>query len=108
GGGGTSLYIGLGNPDLFAWVCGYAPGMRPEEFERNNAVPFANPQLTNSRLKLFWLGCGTEDMVYKTLQQYVKVLDEKNIKYQTFYPDGGHTWMNCKKFLNESAQLLFK
>lgn len=108
GGGGTSLYIGLGNPDLFAWVCGYAPGMRPEEFERNNAVPFANPKLTNSRLKLFWLGCGTEDMVYKTLQQYVKVLDEKNIKYQTFYPDGGHTWMNCKKFLNESAQLLFK
>lgn len=108
GGGGTSLYIGLGNPDLFAWVCGYAPGMRPEEFERNNAVPFANPQLTNSRLKLFWLGCGTEDMVYKTLQQYVIVLDEKNIKYQTFYPDGGHTWMNCKKFLNESAQLLFK
>jgi hypothetical protein len=23
GGGGNSLYIGLGNPDLFAWVCGY-------------------------------------------------------------------------------------
>ena len=108
GGGGTSLYIGLGNPDLFAYVCGYAPGMRKEEFDRNNAVPFANPELTNSRLKLFWLGCGNEDGLFSVLQEYTKVLDEKKIRYQTFITSGGHTWMNCKKFLNETAQLLFK
>jgi enterochelin esterase-like enzyme len=108
GGGGTSLYIGLGNPDLFAYVCGYAPGMRADEFDRNNAVPFADPELTNSRLKLFWLGCGKEDGLYGVLQEYMKVLDDKKIKYQTFITSGGHTWMNCKKFLNETAQLLFK
>jgi enterochelin esterase family protein len=108
GGGGTSLYIGLGNPDLFAYVCGYAPGMLQSEFDRNNAVPFANPELTNKRLKLFWLGCGKEDSLYGVLQQYLKVLDEKKIKYQSFITDGGHTWMNCKKFLNETAPLLFK
>jgi enterochelin esterase-like enzyme len=108
GGGGTSLYIGLGNPDLFAYVCGYAPGMRADEFDRNNAVPFTDPELTNSRLKLFWLGCGKEDGLYGVLQEYLKVLDEKKIKYQTFITTGGHTWMNCKKFLNETAQLLFK
>jgi enterochelin esterase-like enzyme len=108
GGGGTSLYIGLGNPDLFAWVCGYAPGMRQDEFERNNAIPFTDPALTNSRLKLFWLGCGTEDGLYGVLQEYIKILDQKKIRYKTFFTDGGHTWMNCKKFLNETAQLLFK
>jgi len=91
GGGGTSLYIGLGNPDLFAYVCGYAPGMLQSEFDRNNAVPFANPELTNKRLKLFWLGCGKEDSLYGVLQQYLKVLDEKKIKYQSFITDGGHT-----------------
>ncbi len=108
GGGGTSLYIGLGNPDLFAYVCGYAPGMRANEFDRNNTVPFADPELTNSRLKLFWLGCGKEDGLYGVLQEYLKVLDEKKIKYQTFITTGGHTWMNCKKYLNETAQLLFR
>jgi enterochelin esterase-like enzyme len=108
GGGGTSLYIGLGNPDLFAYVCGYAPGMLKEEFERNNAIPFANPELTNNRLKLFWLGIGKEDGLYGVYQEYVKVLEEKKIKHQTFITTGGHTWMNCKKFLNETAQLLFK
>lgn len=108
GGGGTSLYIGLGNPDLFAYVCGYAPGMVQAEFERNNAVPFADPALTNKRLKLLYFACGKEDPTYGTLQQYIKVLDEKKIKYQTFFTTGGHTWMNCKKFLNETAPLLFK
>ncbi len=108
GGGGTSLYIGLGNPDMFAYVCGFAPGMLKDEFDRNNAVAFANPELTNSRLKLFWLGCGKEDGLYGVLQEYLKVLDEKNIKYQTFFTSGGHTWMNCKKFLTETAPLLFK
>ena len=108
GGGGTSLYVGLGNPDLFAYVCGYAPGMLKEEFDRNNAVPFANPSQTNKNLKLFWLGCGKEDGLYGVLQDYIKVLDEKNIKYQTYFTSGGHTWMNCKKFLTETSQLLFK
>ncbi len=108
GGGGTSLYIGLGNPDLFAYVCGYAPGMRKEEFDRNNAVPFADPELTNSRLKLFWLGCGQEDGLFGVFQEYLQVLDQKNIRHQTFITTGGHTWMNCKKFLTETAQLLFK
>ncbi len=108
GGGGTSLYIGLGNPDLFAYVCGYAPGMRREEFDRNNAVPFADPELTNSRLKLFWLGCGKEDGLYGVFQEYLQVLDQKNIRHQTFVTTGGHTWMNCRKFLTETAQLLFR
>jgi enterochelin esterase-like enzyme len=108
GGGGTSLYIGLGNPDLFAYVCGYAPGMRREEFDRNNAVPFADPELTNSRLKLFWLGCGQEDGLFGVFQEYLQVLDQKNIRHQTFITTGGHTWMNCRKFLTETAQLLFR
>jgi len=108
GGGGTSLFVGLGNPDLFAYVCGYAPGMLKEEFDRNNAVPFANPELTNKSLKLFWLGIGKDDGLFGVYQEYLKVLDAKKIKHQTFITTGGHTWMNCKKFLNETAPLLFK
>ena len=108
GGGGTSLYLGMGNPDLFAWIFGYAPGMLKEEFDRNNAVAFANPELTNSRVKLFWLGCGKEDGLFGVFQEYLQVLDQKKINHQTFITTGGHTWMNCKKYLNETAQLLFK
>jgi enterochelin esterase family protein len=108
GGGGTSLYIGLGNPDKFAYVCGFAPGMLASEFERNNAVPFADPELTNKRLRLFWLGCGQDDGLFGVFKEYEAVLKQKKIKHTTFITSGGHTWMNCKVFLNETLPLLFK
>lgn len=108
GGGGETLYLGLNNPDLFSWVCGFAPGMLKEEFDRNNAVAFANPTQTNQRLKLFWIGVGKEDGLYPVISDYLKVLDEKNIKHETFISDGGHTWMNCKLYLTLIAQKLFK
>lgn len=108
GGGGEALYLGLNNPDLFGWVCGFAPGMLKDEFDRNNAVAFANPQLTNQRLKLFWIGVGKEDGLYPVISDYLKVLDEKKIRHEQFISEGGHTWMNCKLYLATIAQKLFK
>jgi enterochelin esterase family protein len=108
GGGGTSLFIGLNNPGLFSWVCGFAPGMLKEEFDRNNEVAFKDPSLTNQRLKLFWIGVGKDDGLYPVISDYLKVLDEKKIKHETFISDGGHTWMNCKLYLSTIAQILFK
>lgn len=108
GGGGTSLYLGLNHPDLFRWVCGFAPGMRVEEIERNNAVAFEDPALTNERLQLFWIGVGEDDGLYRFIREYFKVLDEKEIHYEKFISGGGHTWMNCKLYLSIIAQKLFK
>jgi enterochelin esterase-like enzyme len=108
GGGGTSLYLGLNNPNLFSWVVGFAPGMLKDEFDRNNAVAFKDPALTNQRLKLFWIGVGKEDGLYPVIADYLKVLDEKKIKHETLISDGGHTWMNCKLYLTTIAQKLFK
>lgn len=109
GGGGETLYLGLNNPELFGWVCGFAPGMLKEEMDRNNAVAFANPERTNKQLKLFWIGVGKEDMLYNVIKNdYLPVLDAKKIKYESFISDGGHTWMNCKLYLSTIAQKLFK
>jgi enterochelin esterase-like enzyme len=108
GGGGETLYLGLNHPDLFSWVCGFAPGMLKEEFDRNNAVAFANPSLANQQLKLFWIGVGKEDGLYPVISEYLNVLDQKKIKHETFISEGGHTWMNCRLYLTLIAQKLFK
>jgi enterochelin esterase-like enzyme len=108
GGGGTTLYFGLNNMDKFSYVCGFAPGMLKNEFDRNNAGAFANPTRTNQQLKLFWMGVGKEDSLYPVINDYMKVLDEKKIKYQSLFSEGGHTWMNCKLFLSTIAQKIFK
>lgn len=107
GGGGTSLYFGLNNPNLFRWVVGFAPGMLKEEFSRNNEVAFADPSATNQHLKLFWIGVGKEDMLYPVITDYLEVLQEKKIKHETFITGGGHTWMNCRLYLSTIAQKLF-
>lgn len=108
GGGGETLYLGLNNPEMFGWICGFAPGMLKEEFERNNETAFANPSLTNQRLKLFWIGVGKDDGLYGVISEYLKVLDAKGIKHETLISEGGHTWMNCKLYLSTIAQKLFK
>lgn len=108
GGGGETLYIGLNNPEFSSWVCGFAPGMLKEEFERNNAVAFADPAATNKRLKLFWIGVGKEDFLFNVVSEYQDVLDKKGIDHESFISDGGHTWMNCKLYLATIAQKIFK
>jgi enterochelin esterase family protein len=108
GGGGETLYLGLNNPELASWICGFAPGMLKEEFDRNNAGAFKDPSQTNQRLKLFWIGVGTEDMLYPVVSEYIEVLKSKGIKHEPFISDGGHTWMNCKRYLATIAQKLFK
>jgi enterochelin esterase-like enzyme len=108
GGGGETLYIGLNNPEMFAWICGFAPGMLKEEFDRNNAVAFEDASLINRRLKLFWIGVGKDDGLYPVISEYLNVLKEKNIRHETMISDGGHTWMNCKLYLSTIAQKLFK
>ncbi len=108
GGGGTTLYFGLNNLDKFSYVCGFAPGMLENEFERNNEVAFGNPEKTNKMLKLFWIGVGKDDGLYAVNQKYMEVLKQKDIKHESFISDGGHTWMNCKLYLSTIAQKLFK
>ena len=81
--------------------------MLKDEFDRNNATAFANPALTNQRLKLFWIGVGKDDGLYPVINEYLTVLDKKKIKHETLISDGGHTWMNCKLYLATIAQKLF-
>ena len=108
GGGGTSLYFGLNNTDLFSYVVGFAPGMRVEEIERNNAVAFEDPDLTNERLNLFWMAVGEDDFTIRAIREYVEVLDDRGIEHEMFVSGGGHTWMNCKLYLSMLAPRLFQ
>lgn len=108
GGGGTSLYLGLNDTDTFGNVVGFAPGMRVEEIERNNAEAFADVDGTNERLNLFWIAVGEDDFTYQAIKEYFNVLDSKGLEYESFISGGGHTWMNCKLYLSMLAKRLFR
>lgn len=108
-GGRQSLACGLGNPGKFHYVCAFAPAIFGNEMSTNfdNGI-YAKPEIIRSSLKLMWLSCGTSDFLYQTSLALDKALTERGIEHKTMFPGGGHTWMNCRDYITQVAQLLFK
>jgi enterochelin esterase family protein len=76
--------------------------------ESTYASVVSNPDATNKQLKLLWVGVGTEDFLYNDVSTFMNYLTSKKINYKSLVTGGGHTWMNVKTYLAETAQLLFK
>ncbi len=103
-GGNQGLAIGLANLDKFSYLCSYSSftQVRGSQFEDADAV--------NAKIKLFWLGIGTDDFLYGNSKDLMDTLDKygiKNIKEFT-YDKYGHTWMNARYWLEKSLPLLFQ
>jgi enterochelin esterase-like enzyme len=107
-GGGQTLRTAFGNMDKFSWVCCYSAYLSPKEMETNFKPVIDNPVNTNKQLKLFWISVGVEDFLYNATAEYMNYLRDKKVNYKSMVTLGGHTWMNTKVYLAETAQLLFK
>ena len=108
-GGRQALACGLGNPDKFNYVCAFAPAVFGPEISSNfEDGTYADAAVLNKDLKLMWLSCGTSDFLYQSSLELDRNFDKRGIKYMTFYPEGGHTWMNCRDYIAEVFKLLFK
>jgi enterochelin esterase-like enzyme len=106
-GGGQTLNIGLTNTDKFAYICSYAPYTTTEEFRKNFTNWSPNADLVNKQLKLFTISVGTDDFLYESVKQNVAMFKAKGINLESYYVDGSHTWMNCKKYLTKTLQQIF-
>jgi enterochelin esterase-like enzyme len=107
-GGGQSLWAGLSNTDKFANICSFSAYLTTDAFEQNFPSFYSNPDQTNKQIKLFWLGVGNEDFLYKQAAEFMELLKSKKINARTLITTGGHTWMNARLFLASTAQLLFQ
>ena len=107
-GGGQTLNIGLTNTDKFAYVCSYAPYTETDEFKKNFGSYTPDAGIINKRLKLFTISVGTEDFLYESVKSNITMFKEKGIKVNPLIVPGGHTWMNCKLFLANTLQQLFR
>lgn len=107
-GGGQTLRTGFGNIDKFAWICCYSAYLSTTELERDFKQVVENPKETNKKLKLLWVSVGNEDRLYKPATEFIDYLKAKNITHKTLITTGGHTWMNTRVYLANTAPLLFK
>jgi enterochelin esterase-like enzyme len=107
-GGGQTLNIGFTNTDKFGYICSYAPFTATEEFKKNFDNWTPNADLINKQVKLFTISVGTDDFLYESVKKNIAMFEEKHIKIKSLIVSGGHTWMNCKLFLANSLQEIFK
>jgi enterochelin esterase-like enzyme len=107
-GGGQTLRTAFWNMDKFSWICCYSAYLPPAEMESTFKSVVENPQATNQQLKMLWVSVGNEDFLYNDVATFLNYLNSKKINYKSLVTGGGHTWMNTKVFLTETAQLLFK
>ena len=107
-GGGQTLRTAFSNMDKFSWVCCYSAYLNPKEMESSYKPIYENASRTNQQLKLFWISVGTDDFLYQSTVEFMDFLKAKNVNFKSLVTDGGHTWMNTKVYLTQTAQLLFK
>ena len=107
-GGGQTLNIGLTNTEKFAYVCSYAPYPETEEFRKNFANYSPDAAKINQQLKLFTISVGTDDFLYESVKNNIAMFKSKGLNLEGYIVDGGHTWMNCKLYLAQTLQQLFK
>lgn len=107
-GGGQTLRAAFGNTDKFAWVCCYSAYLSTPEMEKNFRNIYEKPDQTNKDFKLLWISVGNEDFLYNQTVEFMDFLKAKKVNYKSLVTPGGHTWMNVKSYVAETAQLLFK
>lgn len=113
-GGFHSLFISINNPDLFDYIGLFSaavdqqqpdPNGHPEIYaDRNGKID----KLFAKNPKLFWIGIGKTDFLFKNNNDLRAYLDSKHHKYTYLETDGGHIWRNWRIYLSEYAPLLFK
>ncbi len=112
-GGLQTLYLGVNNTDLFAYLGVFSSGWilpgqselaeAQYEFMRNHAGEI------NGNLKQFWIAMGgEEDIAYNNCRAMISRLDDMNIHYTYSEYPGGHTWPVWRNNLHHFARLLFK
>ena len=107
-GGGQTLRTAFGHMDTFSWICCYSAYLTTEVMEKTYPFIDGNVAKTNKDLKLLWVSVGDEDFLYKETMVFLDYLKLHKVNHKSLISGGGHTWMNTKLYLSETAQLLFK
>jgi enterochelin esterase family protein len=105
-GGGQGLHIGLSHLDRFSAVAAFSSAI-PPRFETRLKPLLDDPQGTNKKLKLLWIGCGRQDSAFERNQKLSEVLTGHKIRNTFHATEGLHNFALWRRYLLEVAPLLF-
>ncbi|TDS16250.1 esterase [Sphingobacterium paludis] len=109
-GGSHTLFISSYLANTFDYVGLFSAAFRMSQDASSPVFANFDQNLLKQRkqgYKLYWIGMGKDDFLYKTAEQYRKKLDAIDMKYTYRESAGGHTWANWRLYLTEFLPQLF-
>ncbi len=109
-GGSHTLMFGLPHTDVFRYIGIFSMGLglnNAEDiprYETQNAAALAR---SARELKLVYYAVGREDFLYASIAPTRAMLDRQHIAHVYNESDGGHTWINWRRYLADFAPRLF-
>ncbi len=110
-GGFHSLHISRYYPNTFSYVGLFSAAILPNEQVSSKVYENFDETLKKQKengYKLYWIGIGKTDFLYKSGVEYRSKLDSMGMKYTYVESEGGHVWRNWRDYLSEFVPLLFK
>lgn len=110
-GGYHTQMITNSNPGLFDYIGVMSMGL----FNELPGVAYSREQhlsqltaLKNAQPKLYWIGMGAEDFLYKSIAPLLSLYDEAGLAYRYRETAGYHDWNSWRLYLTEFVPLLFQ
>jgi enterochelin esterase family protein len=104
-GGGQSLSVGLGNLDRFAWVGAFSAA--PPSAAVATRI-LADPAAANAKLRLLWIGCGEDDRLRASNEEFISQLKTSGVHHDWQLTAGDHSWPVWRRYLADFAPKLFQ
>ena len=101
-------YIGLFSAGLHVGTTGDVRSDFYKQLQGNEEAKTQLATLFKNKPKLYWIGMGKTDFLYKSSADLRRYFDEKGYKYTYLETEGGHIWRNWRVYLTEFAQKIFK
>jgi len=110
-GGYHSLHISRYYPNTFDYVGLFSAAIMSNDKATSDVYKNFDSTLEAQKkngYKLYWIGIGKADFLYKANEEYRAKLDKIGMKYTYVETEGGHTWTNWRVYLSQLTPLLFK
>lgn len=113
-GGCHSLYISANYPDTFGYIGLFSAAINKQQkngVESERVYDDLDGKLAKlfaAKPKLYWIGIGKTDFLYKDNADFRTKLTAKGYPFTYMETEGGHIWRNWRIYLTEFAQKLFK
>lgn len=110
-GGYHSLYISANQPDDFNYVGLFSPAISRMDQGKCKIYDDLEGKLIaqfKQRPRLYWLGIGKDDFLYKDNAEFRRMLDKNRLHYTYHESGAGHEWANWRDYLVIFVQQIFK